>query len=231
MRRGRAPLAGVIIVTMAGCAAAIAEGPPREGAPAPVLSDLRAEARYQSLLARFVRRAEIYQGLDARMFFAAAYEGLEFREARVERLAVFRGLSEAESAVLAEREREDHGRWIDFTVGVHANERRWDDLSRPSSVWRIALVTEAEEVLPVAVARLPRPDPNARGLYPFLENFWTAYRMRFPATVDEKGSSRPVLPDGTRAFALRFASALGKAELRFEFPVPFLPRIPEPVRP
>lgn len=231
MARGRAPLAVLGIATLAGCAAAIAEGPPREGAPAPVLSDLRAEARYQTLLARFVRRAEIYQGLDARMFFAAAYEGLEFREARVERLAVFKGLSETESAELVERERADHGRWIEFTVGAHANERRWDDLSRPGSVWRIALVTEAEDVLPVAVERLPRPDPNARGLYPFIENFWTAYRVRFPVTVGDKGSSRPLLPEGTRAFALRFASALGKAELRFEFPVPFSPQIPEPARP
>jgi hypothetical protein len=204
-----------IILLFTACAEAT--WPPRVGPPAPVVADRAAEERYQLVLARWTRRAELYDGFDSRLFVAAALETMELREAKASRLALFKALAPAEAEPLIAAERAAHAQVLSVTMGVHANERRFDDFASTGSIWRVALVSRTGEAQPVAIVRLPRPDASMRGLYPFLETFWTAYRIDFPRSF----------PNGTQVLAqepgkvlLRLSSALGKIELTWELSAP-----------
>lgn len=210
MRRALPILAALLL---AGCADMLR--PPR-------VTPLQARAggrapRYEKALARWSRHAEIYQGLDARMFFAATLQGLEFREARVAEVAGFRALSTEATQVMLDEERRAHGEVLELMVGVHANERRFDDFGRARSIWSVSLVSEAGETAPLSIERIARPDANLLSLYPYLEPFWTAYRVRFPRTF---ANGAQVLPVGSKRVLLRFASSLGKAELAWDLEPP-----------
>lgn len=187
---------------------------PRAGVtPVPVLADRAAEAEYRSMLARHTRRAEIYDGLDARMFFAVTWESMAFRAARIDRSARFRSIPESERVSLLADEEAENAEFITFTMGVHANERRFDDFAVEGGLWRVALVTDAGEALPVSIERQARPGLGLRALYPYLDDFWVVYRLKFPAR-HENGTR--VLPDESGRFLLRIASVVGRVELSFD---------------
>ena len=155
MRLSGRCLAGALVagaLPLCGCAQMLR--PPRAGPEAPTVADKAAEARYQEVLSRFTQRAEIYQGLDTRMFIAATLQAMAFRQARVERVADLRSLPRAEVEAALAKEKKEHGEVLEVFLGVHANERRLDDLARPGSIWRVALVSEAGEVVPVSAVPL-----------------------------------------------------------------------------
>ncbi len=192
-------------------------GMPHVGPPPPRVADDASEAHYQEVLGRWTRRAEIYEGLDSRAFFVASLETMELRQARVERLSEFRGLPQSERAALLEKERAEHANSIVLFLAVHVNERRFDDFSRKGSMWHLALVGEGGEVEPISVEKLGGPDPNLRALYPYLEDFWVGYRLKFPRALP---GGRPLLPLHSGGFELSLSSAVGRARLNWSLPVP-----------
>ena len=165
----------------------------------------------------WTRRAEIYDGLDTRAFLAATFQSAEFLAARVERAAAFRSLPRPDAEALLAQERKDGERTLEVVLGLHANERRFDDLARPDSLWRLALVTEAGEASPVSVEKLDAADPNLRALYPYLDTYWTAYRLRFPREF-ENGAR--VLAEKAQELGLRLSSGVGTAQLRWALVAP-----------
>lgn len=213
MRAHLRPLLALLLLA-GGCTSLTA---PRAGiTPTPRVDDPAAEAAYRSTLAQFTRRAEIYDRLDARMFFALTWEAMPFRTARVDRRARFRAIPERERASLLAEEQAEDEEFIVFTMGVHPNERRFDSFGLEGALWRIALVTDAGEALPVSVERLSaRPDLSMRAIYPYLDDFWIAYRIKFPAR-HENGAR--VLPEGSGRFSVRISSVIGRVELPFEPP-------------
>jgi len=213
MRHGPKWTALLVAVVSLGCSRMLV--PPRIGPAAPRVGDAATELRYQDILTRWTRRAEIYDGLDSRVFFVSTFHAMEFRLAKVERVAAFRALPEFDRNALMESERNDHATGLEVLLGVHANERRFDDFSRRDSMWRIALATDAGEALPVSIERLPRPDVSLRAVYPYLEPFWTAYRVRFPRTFP---NGVRVFPEGTDRFELRLSSPVGNARMLYVVP-------------
>ncbi|HEY3449402.1 MAG TPA: hypothetical protein VGK67_23815 [Myxococcales bacterium] len=191
--------------------------PPRVGPESPRLADRDAEKRYQEVLGRWTRHAEIYDGLDSRLFLAATFQAMAFREARVERAAAFRSLPRTEAEMMLAADRKAHGEALEVVLGVYANDRHFDDLGRPDSIWKLALVAEAGEAAPLSVEKLESADPNLKALYPYLDTYWTAYRVRFPRAF-ENGAQ--VLPEKAQSLALRLSSAVGKAELRWDLAAP-----------
>ncbi len=202
----------------AGCAllillsSACTLSPPRVGEPGPSVPSVAEEKAYQETLERYTDHAEVYDLLNTRMFTAITYQSWPFREARVHRLALFqvqpRAVVERNLAV----ERSAFESFHEFFLGVHLNSYRYDDFDRRNSIWRIALVTDAGETTPSSVERIGRSDLNMRAIYPYMDEFWVAYRVRFPRQAANGG---PVIPPGTGRFTLRLASTLGKAELHF----------------
>jgi hypothetical protein len=146
------------------------------------------------------------------MFTAATFQTWPFREARVHRLALFQVQpTPVEQRHLVE-ERAEFESFHEFFFGAHVNNYRYDDFDRPNTIWRIALVSGAVETTPVSVQRVGRSNLDMRAIYPYMDEFWVAYRIRFPRTTRE---GQPVIPPGTSKVLLRLASTLGKAEMTF----------------
>lgn len=197
------------LVIAAGCAtstpvgsapATRADAAPRVGYPA-----------YTEALERATRTGGVYDGLDLRVFGAATRQTLAFRRARVEAASRYLHLPEADTVARLEAERLEAGRYLDFFVGFYTVDRRWNDLGRRDSIWRIELDAGGATFLPLSVERIERPDANLVALYPYLTPFWVAYLVRFPA-LDTTGAA---LFPADASVRLRFASAAGLLELPF----------------
>ncbi|MCI0571089.1 MAG: hypothetical protein L0Y66_10065 [Myxococcaceae bacterium] len=203
-------LAALTALLCAGCAMR----PPTVGEPGPTLPEAEAERVYTQLLNRYSGRAEVYARFDTRAFFATTFQSPTFREARARRLSAFRSetLTELESRL--DQERREDAESHEFFLGAHVNAPQFDDLDRKGTVWRIALVTPAGSVLPLGVERIGRANLPMRALYPYMDTFWTAYRVRFPREV----AGQPVIPPGTEQVTLQIASPLGQAEMAVSAP-------------
>lgn len=209
MKRLLAPL-----LCAAGCAAGghdlgdTLHAPPTVGERARRVPDSDAEGRYQDQLRRYSQRQELYaplaNGVDTRLFCATTFQAPSFREARVERQAIYQALTRAERDKLLAQEQADAQKYDDFMFGVQAVDYHFDDFDRPNSIWNIALVGEGVEEKPASVERLGRASLDKRAYYPYLDDFWVAYRIRFPKLTQGRGSG----------LVLRLASTLGKVELR-----------------
>ncbi|QRK05436.1 hypothetical protein JQX13_35445 [Archangium violaceum] len=196
-----------LMVALAGCVST----PPTLGDPAPVLKDERQELHYQQVLERFSARDELYSGFDTMMFAAATLQTQAFREARLQRAAIFKALSQERVRELLTQEMAEVVQAHEFFLGVHVFNYRYEDFDRPSSIWNMVMVTPAGEVRPLSVERLGRADMEMRAFYPYMGVFWVGYRVRFPTTFLD---GRPVIPPDTERVVLRMASTLGKVEMR-----------------
>jgi hypothetical protein len=186
--------------------------PPMSGAPGPTAPDGTAEADYQALVKRYSVQRQIFIGFDTVLFSGVTYESPVFREARIRRRDAFQAQSPEQIAKDLQVATQQGADAYEFTVGVYMQNPRFDDLDLPSSIWRVSLNTPAGEVAPVLLKRVGRADINTRAYYPYMGDFWTVYRVRFPKTLD----SQPVVKPEEQTFILVLASSLGQAQ----FPLP-----------
>jgi hypothetical protein len=196
MRSGALALA---IALLCGCAAGRV---PRVGEVARPVPDAQAEASYQRQLAQASGHAELYDRFDTRMFAAATLQTPAFVEARVRRKGIYLAQTPAEVEAALKAAQEETAGGVALFLGVHVTDARFDDFDKKGSVWRVALVTPQGEVTPEKIERVGRSNIDLRALYPYLDEFWTGYQVRFPKI------------DGS-PLTLRLASTLGKAELKF----------------
>lgn len=200
---------GMAWLLVAGCALV----PPRVGDPAPVLPDPKAQAAYREVLARHTAHHELYAVFDTRMLAAATYQGWPFREARARHMAAFQVQPPEILAKRLAEEKAEADAYHDFFFAAHVSNYRFDDFDRKESIWRIVLSSDAGgEVVPLSVERIGRCNLDRRALYPYCDDFWNAYRIRF-ARVLEGGA--PAVPADAQRLVLRLASTLGKVELTF----------------
>jgi len=185
---------------------------PRVGEEGPRAPSESAEKDYQATLKRYSDHAEVYDVLDTRVFAGMTYQSWPFREARVQRVALFQEQPRelVEKNLTAERATFDS--FHEFFFGVYSASYRFDDFDRKDSMWRIALVTESGETTPVSVERIGRSTLNLRAIYPYLDDFWVAYRIRFARNAS---SGVPVIPPGSTRFIVRVASTVGRADFHF----------------
>ncbi len=192
----------VALVLLALCACTSSRIP-RIGEAGPTVKDPAEENAYQALFERYSDREAVYDGLDTRVFFAGTFQAPAFVEARAKRQAQFKALPQEEADALLKSEMASMGSGTEFVVGVHANESRWDDFDKSSSIWRFTLNAGGTDHAPVEVRRVGRSTLDLRGLYSYLDTFWVAYRVKFPKVT------------ATGTMQLRVASALGKATMEF----------------
>jgi hypothetical protein len=192
-------------------AAGCASTPPAIGEPGAQVPDRRAEAQYRAVLERVSDHREVYDGLDTRLFAAATYQSVEFREARVRRQAQFQTWPEPKLDQALVRERAEAAQAHDVVLGVNIVDRRFDDLDSKGTIWRISLVTDQGEVTPIEVRRVGRANADMRAYYPYLGDFWTMYTVRFPLGV----AGRPLVGPETRTLAFRLSSTQGQVEMHF----------------
>jgi hypothetical protein len=183
--------------------------PPQLGDRAPELPDQKAEEAYRDVVTRYSRHAELFSGVeggeDTRMFSAATYQSLTFREARVRRVGTFRAEPPEVIDQKLAAERAENDQFDDFYFGVNMVDYRYDDFDRKKSIWRIALVGDSLEQTPSVVERVGRSSLDVRALYPYMGDFWVAYRIRFGKLTQGRGEH----------LTLRIASTLGRIEMTF----------------
>jgi hypothetical protein len=192
------------------CACA-AHTPPQIGDRGPMLADPGQEKQYQERVDRFSRNAEIYNQLRTRVFAAATYQSWQFRQARVEREGTFKALPRAEVDAQLAEERTQFEQSHEFFFGAFVNDYRQENFSN-DKVWHVALLTGRGEVRPSKIERIGRSDLNMRAYYPYLGEFWVAWRIRFPKKMED---GTPVLAEGDQKVTLRVASTVGKVELTY----------------
>jgi hypothetical protein len=196
----------VAAAALAGCTT----GPPTVGEPVPVLADKAQEQAYRAVLERYSAQAQIYRQLDTYLFTGGTFQSWAFREARVRRDAAFKHMTQAEIDAALARERAEHETHNDFIFGIWVVDPAFDDFDRKGSMWRVALVLDDGEVLPVSVTRVARVTQDVRAIYPYMGQFWVKYRARFPKT---RADGTPVIRPGTQQVKLVLASSVGRAEL------------------
>lgn len=186
--------------------------PPMVGSPGPELADGDANAAFHALVEHYSAKREIFIGFDTILFGGVTYESPSFREARIRRRDAFQAQTPAQLALDLQTAQKDGADFYEFTLGVYMQNPRFDDLDYATSIWHLVLHTPVGEVSPASVTRLGKANINTRAYYPYMGDFWTIYRVRFPRSVD----SRPLATADVQAFTLVLASSLGKAE----FPLP-----------
>ena len=186
--------------------------PPTVGERGPQASSDAAEAAYEVTLAKFSDRGEAYDQLDTRIFCAATYQSWAFREARVQRIASFQSRPAEQVLNTLEQERSAFDGYYEFFFGAHVSDFHFNDFDKLDSIWRLALITESSQAQPVSIQRVGRSDLNMRAIYPYMDEFWVGYWVRFPRNAS---NGSPLVMPGTTRLKLRAASSLGRVDMLF----------------
>ena len=157
------------------------------------------------------RTAKLYDMLDDVAFATATWQSPEVRAARVERLAEWKGLLPAEKQALLATEQAEAAEGEDFLLAFFTDDRKANDLATDRGTWRVSLlVNGTEQALPAKVSLVKR-DPTLPVLYPYVTEFDTLYRVRFPKFPG-------AVPLSALPFKLRIAGALGALQMSWEPP-------------
>jgi hypothetical protein len=186
--------------------------PPMVGTPGPELADSQANAAYHALLERYSAKRQVFIGFDTILFGGVTYESPSFQEARIRRRDAFQSQSPQQLALDLQAAQKEGADFYEFTLGVYMQNPRFDDIDFPTSIWHLSLLTPAGAVSPAQVRRVGKANINTRAYYPYIGDFWTVYRVRFPKVLD----AHPLVSPELQTFTVVLASSLGKAE----FPLP-----------
>jgi hypothetical protein len=157
---------------------------------------------------RATRKAKLYDLLDDVAFATATYQSPAVRAARVERIAEWKGSLPAERQAAMDKENAEAAEGEDFLLAFFSEDRRANDLATDRGTWRVALVVNGNEQTVASKVTVVKRDPTLQALYPYVTDFDTLYRVRFPRFPGPKALAD--LP-----FVLRIAGPLGALELDF----------------
>ena len=142
--------------------------------------DPHLEGEYGKALKRWTRTVTLYSGLETRAFARVVYLSPEFVFAQAQQLSRMRAELPDQAAETLARMREEY-RQPSFFAVAYMPDRTANDWNESSSVWRIALNLGLGERAPDRIVRMERPfSAELRALYPYLDEYSTAYVLRFP---------------------------------------------------
>ncbi len=158
---------------------------------------------------RATRSAKLYDVLDDVAFVTATHQSAAVRAARLERMAEWKGMLPAEKEALAAKDRAELAEGEEFLVAFFTDDRKANDLATDRGTWRVSLTVDGKEQTLPAKVSIVKKDPTLSILYPYLTEFDTLYRVRFPRYL----GTAPIEDLG---FQVRIAGALGR--LTMEWP-------------
>jgi hypothetical protein len=142
--------------------------------------DPHLEGDYGRTLKRWTRTVSVYSGLETRAFVRMVYLTPEFVAAQAQQISRMRAELPDQAAETLARKREEY-RQPSFFAVAYMPDRTANDWNEPESVWRIALNLGEGERRPDRIIRYDRPfNAELRALYPYLDEYSTAYLLRFP---------------------------------------------------
>ena len=188
------------------------------GGSAPIVS-LKPPAKrprandYEEQLQRWTRNEKIINltRLDTPLRVHATFFSPEFVDAYVARHEELFKIPGRERDAMLRGYAQAFKEHFTFVVFAATTDRKWNDLHKKDSIWRVALVNDMrQQVAPTDVKRQLTITETTRVLFPQVEPFYLMYTLRFPR-LQEDGS--PLVGATTRSLTLRFAGPLGKTEL------------------
>ena len=188
------------------------------GAPQVSLSEEPREyvaTDYDHVLARWTRTEHLIalSELDDLLTVTATFESWDFRWAYVVRYAQDYRLSVEQRRVLLEATLNETRTHHQFFVALYGNNRRWSDLSKPTSAWIVRLIDDrGNETAPEQIIPIPKPGPIERTYFPYTSVWRFVFRIKFPAM----SPNGPTIARDAKRVGLRFAGAQGTEELHWE---------------
>ncbi len=171
---------------------------------------------YSKVLNAETRTTKVYSGLDAVLFITATYKTMEFREAYVDLYAKGYEVDPSYLAALLDREREENDRYNEIFFTAYTSDSKINDFDKRDSVWRLYLDdSEGDRLTPVSVTKLDSNDPVLRKFFPYLDQWSSAYTVRFPKYSVTGNETIP--GPGTKFIKLVVTGVMGRGELEWRF--------------
>ena len=182
--------------------------------------DPHLEGEYGQTLKKWTRSVALYSGLETRAFVRVVYLSPQFVAAQAKLISTMRAEMPDQAAETLARLREENRQPTFFAI-AYIPDRTANDWNEPMSVWRIALNLGMGERPPDRIVRFERPfNAELRSLYPYLDEYSTAYLIRFAdpsaqpmetnATTAQTPPQRPMEVFLPQEVHLVIAGALGR---------------------
>ncbi|MCS6858087.1 MAG: hypothetical protein NZM37_10290 [Sandaracinaceae bacterium] len=171
---------------------------------------------YYAVLWRWTRSSDSFDigRLREVAHITATFESPEFRWAYVVRYAADHSMGMDERGRLLEQSLADARVRHRFLVAIGTVLFREGDLTGNQSDWRVLLIdSTGKQSEPIEIIRIRRPSADLRTYFPFVHRQRHVFRVVFP-THDQSGE-QTIAPESTYVM-LRFASALGRVDLRWD---------------
>jgi hypothetical protein len=170
---------------------------------------------YSDVLNRWTRTESLITlaELDNKLTVTATFESWEFRWAYVVRYATDYRLTVEQRRELLEKTLKETEDGHEFYVALYGTDRRWTELTRPTSAWIVRLIDDqGNETAPEKITYINKPGALEKRYFPYTSVWRQAFRVRFPRIT---GDGRQTIAPNAKWFGLRFAGAEGSEELRW----------------
>lgn len=160
---------------------------------------------YGKALARYTRKAELYEGLDTVAKAWSTWRSSQLRQALAETTIQAFQLS-GEAAETVRRDEERAGRRVrEFHLALYTPKTDWNDLESADTLWRTFLELPGNDRLePVRIIHLTKTDKSAVE-YPYVSPWTREYALFFPLLTETERHENMTLvltgPLGTMRFA------------------------------
>ncbi len=170
-------------------------------------------ADYGSMFDRWTRSTRVVSAEGTLIEVWATMKSVEFRQAYIERYAEIYDLNRAQREELRRSQLESVRAGYELHLSVQMTDRRWNDLERDSSPWRVTLVDGAGNTLEATDIEAPKlPTLYETEFFPNRTPFTRTYVLRFEKN-DELGKAFDFGGEHTGKIVLRIACPRGAAEL------------------
>jgi hypothetical protein len=171
---------------------------------------------YGDVYGRWTRSADEFDfgRLSEVAHVTATFESWEFRWAYVVRYAADHSFTMEERTRLLEESLADARERHRFFVTLGVARFREGRLTGPESDWRVLLVDpNGRQIEPVEISQVTHPSADQRAYFPSISKQRHTFRIAFPARHPD---GTPVVADDAEFALLRFASAIGTVDLKWE---------------
>jgi hypothetical protein len=170
---------------------------------------------YEVVLSRWTRTEHLIalSELDDLLTVTSTFESWDFRWAYVVRKAHDKTITVEQRRVLLEATLNETRTHHQFFVALYGNNRRWSELTKPTSAWIVRLIDDrGNETAPEEIVAITKPGPIERTYFPYASVWRHVFRIKFPATT----ANGPTIARDAKRLGLRFAGAQGSEELHWD---------------
>lgn len=170
---------------------------------------------YQDAMETWTQEGRIYDGLVARLISNVTFKSAVFRQAYTQEYSRLYKIEGMEYDTLVRQEQKDAVDYHDFVMAAYVPEKKWDDFSKETSMWKIYITRDhVEQIRPLEIRKLKKKDPKIDYFYPYISTWKSIYHIRFPA-FDPKTDSQ-LMGEPYDVLTLVMKSVIGSIEFTWE---------------